>query len=326
MTNEKKFCIVIILFSLAIVTGVSQASTIEILVPSQITTNEPYIFLKDVAFIVGPEEDVAKIGQINIGKSPNPGFHRNISKTLINLNIKKEGYEEKDYILNMGNFVKIEVSQKKIEAEELITVVRDYIQEKIASEKNEINVELNRNIPAIITPDVDYKLRVSYNNSSALRGNISIPIDVIIDNKVWRKIFLGVKISIVEEVYVANRNIQRGKSINKEDFTLETRNLDQLSNGEPITVFTDKLLENSVLNINIKAGDVLTEKHLKQPFILAWGDEVTAKMTSGNIEFSTMVRAEQRGRIGDIIKVKNIQSNKNLKAKIISNNLVEIIK
>jgi flagella basal body P-ring formation protein FlgA len=72
-----------------------------------------------------------------------------------------------------------------------------------------------------------------------------------------------------------------------------------------------------VLRRNVAAGEPLTLEDLAEPVLVKSGQTVTLKAGSGGMQLSTLARAEQNGRLGQIIRVRNLESARLVNARVI---------
>ncbi len=74
----------------------------------------------------------------------------------------------------------------------------------------------------------------------------------------------------------------------------------------------------------LTAGQMLASRDLKREQILRKGQMVKAIFGADALEISISAQAEEGGAVGDVIKVKNLDSQKMFAAKIIDRGIVKI--
>jgi len=74
----------------------------------------------------------------------------------------------------------------------------------------------------------------------------------------------------------------------------------------------------------INAGQIIYYRDLKREQVLRKGQMVKALFGQNNFELSISAQAEEGGAVGDVIKVKNLDSQKMFAAKIVDRGLVKI--
>lgn len=319
----------IIIFLLILIIGLSPsllAAKITISIPGNVNVSQATIKLGEIARIEGVKGDeLLKIQSLELGKSPLPGYEREITKQFIALSLQEMGYSYKDFVLNAPMKIKITTDSRKIESKELINFAKKYIIEKTGYDKKKVKIIPKFTPPDLLIPAASYTLEVIKTNNLQLPGDISLPVQVKIGDQVIKRVYLGFRVKIIEKVYIAKRNILKGERLKREDFILETREIVKLK-GKLISDFNNKLVKDGIINTPLNKGDILTTYYLMRPVIISWGDEIEAEVVIGNIIVTTVVKALQSGRKGDRILVENKKTGHRFKAEVISSHLVRVIR
>ncbi len=299
---------------------------IKIKLSEKVEINQPWIMLGDIAEIKGLEGvELEKLKSIKLGKAPAPGYEREISRQLISLYLQDTGYKTSEFKLEMPPQTIVATVWQEISPEELISFAQEYINKQLEFEYENFKI-ISRFTPAVLRiPDTDYSLKATMNNLEKLPGDISTEIQVYIGDKVIKRVYLSFTVKVIEEVFIAKRNILKGEKIKREDFKKEVRELGDLR-GEFIRDFNDPLIKDGLINIPIGSGDVLTDFYLEKPLLISWGDEVQAEVIIGNIRVTTMVKARQSGKKGDYIMVENPESGHRFKAQVVNSHLVRLVR
>ena len=119
---------------------------------------------------------------------------------------------------------------------------------------------------------------------------------------------------------VASRSLKRGETITPDDVELtmlpvHRQNVTQAST--PI---------GHVLKRAIRAGEPLRSTWFARAYVLKRGDVVATLFRRGAIAARGKAEVTQRGRIGDIIRVKVAASRRTLRARVLDNQRVEVIR
>lgn len=178
----------------------------------------------------------------------------------------------------------------------------------------------NKEDQSLFLYDGEYTLHLKRVQSRYKRGRTQLTLEVVQD--AWQTRFtMGVDIRVSERVAVSKRDIKRGEKIFASDVTYKLLDISELP-YEPITPgFSFKRTE---VDGYLRKGQVLSENRIKRQADIARGSEVRILYKNGKVSISTMGRARQDGRIGDIILVENNKSHKVIKGKVIKPGLVVI--
>lgn len=118
------------------------------------------------------------------------------------------------------------------------------------------------------------------------------------------------------------RLIRRGEIIKPGDLVALETSLSRL----PADTFSSvENLAGAAARSELRPGAWLTGRMIESPTIIKRNQVVTMKLERGALHISCKVIAKQKGRTGDIIRVQNIQTGREVPARIISRELVEPI-
>ena len=294
------------------------ADQVKIFIAEEVTINQQVITLGSIARIAGIEgKEYEKLEKVKLEQAPRPGYKRRINRQLIKLILQDKGYSPDDFILEMPSVIKVKTGSRTIDGQELIDYAQSFIKRNLPSNINDYKIEINNSPGEIIIPDTQYSIKAKVNNNQKLLGRFTLPLDINVGGKRYKRVYPGFTVDAYKKVFVARRNIVRGNKIKKDDFTREERSLSDIK-GKPVTDWNDSLLQDGVLSQPIGKREVLIKSHLKKPVLVGWGDEIQAEVVIGSIRVSTMVKARGSGRKNDFIEVENIRTRQKFKAKIIN--------
>ena len=140
-------------------------------------------------------------------------------------------------------------------------------------------------------------------------GNIIVPIQVVVDNVPKEKIFLRTKVSVFDRIVVAEKRLKRGDSISSSEAEIEERDVAVLS-------------QNVIKDINfvigkeaktfIPSGNPIYDWMVKDRPIVKRNEKIKIKAGSQNISVAAVGIALEDGNAGSEIKIKNLNSGKEL--------------
>jgi flagella basal body P-ring formation protein FlgA len=177
-------------------------------------------------------------------------------------------------------------------------------------QKNYPNKNINFNVKDVIIKNIV--------------GKFSIPVEVYVENKLNRIIYLKCKVDILKEVVVAKTNIKKGDIIDSSNIFLKKLEMSKL----PLNVISNDIanLYGKVAANNIEEGKPLTPDNVKNRIVIFRGDEVTIRIKNGSLTLTAIGQSLQDGYIGQNITVRVLSgaSKKNIVAKVLDVNLVEL--
>ncbi len=181
------------------------------------------------------------------------------------------------------------------------------------------DLSMQRKIPPINLPNgvIDIKLYIPNVNYF---GNTPVRAEISIDGKYYRDVNFLMMLKVYDSVVVASHNLRIEVPVTESDFRVEEI---------PIDGRTEYLQEvQSVVGLvphrMIKAGEPVVLDYFQQPIAVKSNQPVKIIVRYKGLEVAASGITMARGRIGEIIRVKNESSKKVLSAKVIDSNTVEV--
>lgn len=323
----KRLNIVLLFLFVLVVLASSRvdASQIRISIPENTGISSEWITLGEIADISGVSgEKLASLQAINLGKAVFPGYSREIYRGQIELVLKNEGFSLDEIILDCPERITVETKSRKIDGAYLLETAKNHIIESLAYPAEQIIIRARQQIPEIFMPDRDFQLRFEGLPGGNRIGNLTLQAHIIIDEQVYRRVYLPFEVLVKQQVYLARRPIGIGETISPEDFILTEIAVGNIT-GDLITDLDIPLVKYGVVRTPIPQDAVLTSRYIRMPDLIKAGDEVQAEIIIGNVRVSAMVRARQNGKYGDYITVENTGTGHRFKAQVISSYLVRVV-
>ena len=211
-----------------------------------------------------------------------------------------------------------------IPGEQIQAMATDEI-EKILSERGETRrheIVFMSSLNKVSLPNgvIDIKIMLptaglSYANVTPMRARISI------NGKNYRDITFGAMVKIFDKVLVANHDLRIEVAVNKSDFRTEEIVID----GRTQYIKDVQEVVGLVPHRYIRAGQPIAINYFQQPVAVEMGSPVRIIVRRNGLQASAKGIAMSRGRIGQVIKVKNESSQKIVSAKVVDDQTVEVV-
>lgn len=148
-------------------------------------------------------------------------------------------------------------------------------------------------------------LKIEFSNQQRTRGNTSLSIQC--EQAGGWKIHLPVSIDIYDNVLVSAKALARGQLIDDNLVKFEKNNVSRLNAGYYTRADDLRFLE---AGRNLKRGTILTPRNLKPRMMVKSGQKVTLILDYKGIRIRSSGHALRSARIGQIVKVRNSQSQR----------------
>lgn len=188
------------------------------------------------------------------------------------------------------------------------------IKNHLLSSCSKCDFKININsVPKVVTSDWEMDLNVDLTKKTVMVPIYSASMP---DKKGW----VTAEVKKYMNVAVLNRDVKVGDSITADMVDTDLRSIQ----GSGDTVLSKEALVGMQAVRFISAGAAVNSRDLKREVILKKGQIVKAVFGKENFEVSISALAEESGSVGDVIKFKNLDSQKLFSARIEEKGLVRI--
>ncbi len=196
--------------------------------------------------------------------------------------------------------------------------VQHYIKSNLLQDKDS-DYEIGHLDQRLKLDKCDQALEVFDSGSTRLIGHSSLGIRCR-GSKMW-KIHVPITIIRYSEVLVVRQNLPRGSILQTTDVESRRLNISRLSNG----YFTEaNEVQGKILKRSLRRGDILTSGMLDIRKLVKRGEIVTIMASSNTIAIRVKGKALMDGRKGDVIRVKNHSSKREIQAVVVATGLVKV--
>jgi flagella basal body P-ring formation protein FlgA len=290
-------------------------------VPETVRVNTPFITLGKIADIQGDDQELLdQLAAVKLGKAPAAGERKEISGRSIETKISRIGADSAAVTLHLPETVEvmadgIEISPGKIEG-----MVKRFILKKVPWDSRSVTISVTP-VKGIILDQGTVTYEMSARKKEDFLGTTNISLAFLVDGRMAKKIQVKAKIAVMQDILVSNRALERHDVVAEEDVRLEQMNLAELKTD----VMTDP---GEVIGKRVKRTvDVNTPlrlNFLEVPPLVKRGDMVTIVAESDVLKITTKGFVTESGCKGEMVKVINVNSRKELFAKVRDARTVEV--
>ena len=191
-----------------------------------------------------------------------------------------------------------------------------YLRRHSGKEPSDIIVskfKVNRNRTV---PKGKVSIRLSRKGNKNLAGYVRLNAIISVNGIEKNKVHLSAWVDVFESIVCTSRDMKRKEIIKKGDVHLERKNISHLP---PNIMGELSKAVGLMIKHNVKADTCLKAWMLEKPSIVERGDIVTILAESGGLRVTVPGRVLEKGYLGELIKVQNAMSKKEVYAKVINN-------
>ncbi len=283
--------------------------TLRIRIVEEATVTGDIVILGHIASF-HPDSDprVDSLKELEVSSAPAPGNTHRFNRRFLNYKVGSAISDQREeIILEAPHNLVIHRTAQVVTSSQMEELFRDHILKASPWPENEITMESIRVPEDLALPEGALRWDIRENGNTDYLGNISATMTFYVDSRRIRRVPVSGRVSITREVVRASRNIQRGDLIAQKDLELvqETtmrRQGDALANKE------EAVGQHAARNI--RAGSTLTSAMVEHPPVVERGSPVIILAENDFLRITTRGEALEDGRLGETIRVKNLQSGK----------------
>jgi len=147
------------------------------------------------------------------------------------------------------------------------------------------------------------------------QGSETITADVLVDGISHGRVTMSGDVHLFGEVVCAAHNLKRHQILRSGNLVTIRRDISMLG---PDYINSASLAVGSELKTTLRTGAILYKRFLKKPNIVSRGDVVSILAQTDQVTIRVPGRIESNGALGDIIRVKNLMSRKEIYARVVN--------
>jgi flagella basal body P-ring formation protein FlgA len=207
--------------------------------------------------------------------------------------------------------------------EQIEEIYREFIFKKIPSKTTEDLVVRQISfsaIPALPSGNMSYE--VTSSPSERFLGDVSVMIHFYVDGKEMRSLRVAGKVELYQDVVHTTRALKRNEILTDGDIQLLRANI--AAHPDRYVLQKDQVVGKRLL-CNIGYNQPVGPRDLENPPLIKRGDPVTIFFHQDGVRLSTRGEAKGNGGEGERIRIKNIDSKKDILCRVVDSQTVEVI-
>lgn len=300
-------------------TSVSAGTRIVLHPEVEITSQQ--IHLGHIAQIQTDDENLAeKLAAVKIGRMNPSGHPRTITALDIKSRIARHRLDGRQYTF-VGAKSVVRRKELIVSPEEILESASAFYRKHLTpgSADAELSIEPQTPIRPVRIPSESAKLMFVPRGKDPWRGTLEL--QVVNNDTVTAGPILTFQLSVIRPVVVAVLNIPRRMVIKAEHLKLERRKIENPGNL-PLTKLDDAV--GRTTNVTIPEGKIITASDLKRTYLVSRGSVVTIIAQRGSLKVQVSGKALENGERGQLIRLMNLTSQKEIAGEVIGNKLVRI--
>ena len=205
-------------------------------------------------------------------------------------------------------------------AEAFLTAIEHELTKHL-SLTGELKLSLSRPWSPLKLPAPDYSIVVAEWPTNGITGTFLVRVKISSDGELVADWLVPLQAQLWQDVWVANTRLERGQALDRS--LLASQKFDTLRERQPpISAQVDP--SSLELTNSITAGRPLTRHDVSIRPIIRKGQIVEVSAQQGLLSITMKALALENGAAGDLIKLRNLESRREINGQIINENKVRI--
>ena len=201
------------------------------------------------------------------------------------------------------------------------TAIREYIEANMPWPPGSVRVDFLSKEPESIPQNRDLILRVEPAGNQDFIGDMVFLVKSFKDGNLLRTESVRTRIEVLQDVVTAARGLPAGTVLAESDIRTVRRWVRRI---HPHSLPSMEATSGKRLTMQVASGAEILATMLKEVPLVRKGKMVKMVFDNGAMQIVTVGLSEEDGVAGNIVRVKNITSNKIIYARVLSDSLVGI--
>jgi flagella basal body P-ring formation protein FlgA len=205
--------------------------------------------------------------------------------------------------------------------EEMIRIAEDFIYQNIPWKDEEVTVKVAQGVSRVTLPAGKVEVIPTMETKRPL-GLVAVRLDIRVDDQLFRTMRPFFHVRVIAPVVVARETIPRGEKIDVGKLDMVRKDLSLLP-ANVVTVPGD--VEGKVSKWTLGPGTIITMSMIDDLPLVRRGENVSLTIGGKGVTVTIQARAMADGKKGDTIKVMNLNTRKEISAKVVDTGRVEAV-
>lgn len=297
---------------------------ITIVLPMEAPVHGSEIELGELVTINGATpEQLAVLENLEIGRAPSPGYSRTFDTQTIHMYVRRAlpGVAVR---YDGRRACRAYLETTTVTAEAMIDAVDLALGAEIGT--RDVTWSPASTLGALEVPlgsdaAQEPTLEVVLAGDSIVSGLLPVELRIKVDDVTYRTVRANWKVSVWENLPVLTRNLPVGSKVSASFFELRRTELPALGRS---AILSPASMVGAVARRTLVEGSLVYSKDVERPMVLNEGDLCFLIVAKGTIRAKVQVVALSTAGVGDIVRVRTMDTNKEIAARVISDELVEV--
>jgi flagella basal body P-ring formation protein FlgA len=303
------FLLAVLVCSAKVAAAEVAACTVRLRSSAEVASVNPV--LGDVADVRGSDESVVgKLAQLALGPVIDP---RLFTRADIQKRIRDAFPDRAPCEISGSDYLRVSLAGRTPDREEIAALLRAHLAGVTSWHEDEIEIRSIENLKAQSLPVGEVQVRITARGIPANFHRLVLPVEISIGGRVARTFFIVADARIRARVVETTRPMSFRTVLSESDLREVVREIE-----DPRAAYVRSISEavGMVVKRALREREILTRRSVDAASLVRNGDTVRLTVQINGIQVAAMGRALQDGKLGQRIKIRNLDSDRSLVAEV----------
>ncbi len=269
-----------------------------------------------------------QIARLDLADRPKSGKPLSLLRELVVYRIQVAGIERDRFRVQGAAVVRVTPGPVSLTEEDFLQAAREALLDKLSLPPDDVAVALAL-LPALpqltLTPRDEVQLQAVVHEPVNVPGRLRIDVAILVNGERSDVVPVLVDVKVYQAVALAERRIEAGEALTEDNVRFERRPVEA-----PGSCLVPKDVKaGQKARRPLPAGQLILPSAVEalnpdNPILVRQRDLVKVTARVGSLRVTALAEAEQDGRAGDRVRVRNVDSRKELVGRVVGRGLVEV--
>jgi flagella basal body P-ring formation protein FlgA len=311
-------------------TGVSRAAEVVIVtLRPMVSASDSQVRIADVADLHGGDTDLKqRIGRLDLSDLPKPGQTVQVSREQVSFRIRLAGIDPRAFRMAGAQRSVVHLGQCRFSEQEVVAAARQLLLKRLPWAIEDLTVDLAQPVAGpfdVAGSKSAVRLQPELGSTGALLGRVRLNVVFMLGDQRLREVPVYFEVKLHQQVAIATRRIERGESLGENNVRYERLAVDGMAG---YLTAADGLTGRRAKRA-LGAGQIIAAVDAEippseVPVIIKQRELVKLVAHTGPLILTTLGESMQDGHPGEIIRVRNIDSNRIVQGRVTGPSVVEV--
>jgi len=291
-------------------------------VPNQV------VLISDIAELAGSDETlINRIGSFDVSDPPQPGTSTRLTKREITFRILVGGVDRTEFVVIGPNEVTIKLAKCTVETDEIVRAARDAVTELLPKDVKDVEIIPVRSPRQPVKLDgvrkEHIKLVPLIKALDRLSGTIQVPVEVYAQGRVQSRQYVTLELRLFQVAPIAKRRIEAGETLTPENIAFRRIPIDGRTSLPDKEQVIGRKARRTIRPLQVVRLADLEPDRQDQPVIRP-REVVELVVQRPGLRVTARGESLETGRIGDLIRVRNVDSRAIIVGRVVGPGVVEV--